>query len=1628
MNDTVESVVNKQKYRRQACVLDGEMATLDHLNSSLHKVSRFIEPLLPLVGCHMVDYLTKNHWETLLPQQLRHDLIHLPLHQLQYLPVAFMGYETADCNSSFESWSLSNLSSFLSAIRQHSLPALDVTTPLSQVVCAHGAEVPVVRMTGVMSEKKSHEVEVMSQVIAQLAKGCDVNWIVDLGSGRGYLSSSMVLQYGINVVAIDSSQINTNSGLVRNRKLQRHWINLKKAEQDRMDGKVIKKGKRKRKKGNQTQHFENYDKLCELKESHVSSKLSVPCGQYVGVTRFVTEDTDLAGIVSSVISDESETGLSFEAKGPSCSSEYDNLFNVDQTNTSLNATTKSENNESGSELDSAIEELRINELSLHKSTESTRKSSAMDISKAVSENMAKVDGATSFDMNHDESKGRDSYLGLVGLHTCGNLAPTSMRLFLSNPKVSFLCNVGCCYHLLEEEFAENPFKQTNVSKQAENYKNDPRKQAENTKIVSDGCDSDKKEGYGFPMSSFLLKCKFALGRNTRMLSCQPVDRLTQERFKKTESLYWRALLQVVLLDKLDGDDLDIGHVGRLSAKCLTFSQYAMKAIDKLGLPVQVTEEELNQYHQQYQHEREKLERFFLLRASVAPVIEGLMLLDRLAFLREKDPSLSSHLVQLFDPVTSPPLGYIIGDMVNQQDKKMEEETANVQFFPIINGLQKMALYETKSRLYLIGSNNTQTKFRVLKIDRTEPYELQITDDKVEYSQRQIKELLAMINEGNRAQSGQRQQAGLSRTVSAFGIVGFVRFLEGYYIILVTKRRKVAILGLHTVYKVEDTTMIYIPNESARKPNDDEAKYVRLFQNIDLSSNFYFSYSYDLTHSMQYNMAPPRDIPLDILASIKSPYSTLDEVERAENFLNLSVGSKDSGEEASKRAKANPKKGENNEKCEDNTTSAKQEKRVKTVCYGTRNKPYSKYVWNSYLLKPVERNLHPAWILPITHGFVSQNNISVYGRSFFLTLIARRSCYYAGTRFLKRGANHEGDVANEVETEQIVYDAHVSSVHMGRFTSFVQIRGSIPSHWSQDVSKMVPKPPITFDIMDPYAETAGKHFNELLHRFGSPVVVLNLVKRREQRPHESILSTEYANLVAQLNITLPPRHRIQYLAFDMARINKQKDENVMTRLSEIAYRAVKKTGIFQSSAPYYCHHLNPNTHYRQMERTSSGGHHDFGSHKKSVLGECGGRVQTGVVRVNCVDCLDRTNTAQFCLGKCALAFQLYVLGVLERPGLEFDSDCVRMLEEMYEDQGDTLALQYGGSQLVHRIRTYRRTAPWTSQGNDIMQTLSRYYSNTFSDTEKQNAINLFLGVYVPREESIPIWELPSDYLLHHSLTRGVRPCHSRSSSQWWDAEVMESLPMPVDETRKTVSLLMPVSPKEPKVDLYLDHHRPTEFCILSELFSYHMSHSVRDYMPHFTTDESPFSVRRRPGKRQEELSRTQSNSPSSTSLSAPKNPNMTGQASTSSTASSGTSSTESDGSDDEELSVASTASDEDDGESPPGLSLLAFFPPMKHTYGRYLRPPSRSDNTVYKRFEQIYKATSSPTSKSSHNTAPLVLIQRSSFSVDSSVETAPPAVPRLSRDIYHHHVATAITGPHPPHNRDLLMYRKFTSFS
>ena len=101
------------------------------------------------------------------------------------------------------------------------------------------------------------------------------------------------------------------------------------------------------------------------------------------------------------------------------------------------------------------------------------------------------------------------------------------------------------------------------------------------------------------------------------------------------------------------------------------------------------------------------------------------------------------------------------------------------------------------------------------------------------------------------------------------------------------------------------------------------------------------------------------------------------------------------------------------------------------------------------------------------------------------------------------------MANEVETEQIACDASIGSdrlgiylhiftillltifigiiltiIIIGHYTSFVHMRGSVPAHWAQDISKIQPKPPIFIETQDPFAETAGKHFNQLLERLDS----------------------------------------------------------------------------------------------------------------------------------------------------------------------------------------------------------------------------------------------------------------------------------------------------------------------------------------------------------------------------------------------------------------------------------------------------------------------------------------------------------------------------------------------------------------
>lgn len=831
----------------------------------------------------------------------------------------------------------------------------------------------------------------------------------------------------------------------------------------------------------------------------------------------------------------------------------------------------------------------------------------------------------------------------------------------------------------------------------------------------------------------------------------------------------------------------------------------------------------------------------------------------------------------------------------------------------VNWVQRIALYVTQSRYYLVGSNNTQTAFKVLKVDRTDN-DLNIVDDRIEYSYHEIRDLLIRIDHGNRTTSN---STGVSKTVSSFGLIGFVKFLHGYYLILIIKRRKVASIGYHTIYKVEETKLVYIPNEQPKEFINEETRYVRAFNSIDLTSNFYFSYSYDVSRTLQYNLSPImgkkffQDNNRGVIRSAFQSQSEEEGTGPGETTIRISHNLIDKNH---------------------NLKFPNSSEKMPPILVKTE--PNDRFVWNSHLID--FQNLHDDWKVNLIHGFVAQANICVYSKSIYITIIARRSKRYCGTRFLKRGLNLDGDSANEVETEQIVHDASVSNFSKGFFTSFVQMRGSLPDRWSQDATKIVPKPPIMQDFVDPYHEATAKHFNILLKRYGTPVVVLNLIKQKEKKIHESVLNRMLNQSVEYLNQFLPQQHVIRLMSFDMARCNKSRNENVMKRLGKIGFNIVRVTGIFQSwrsarRSNYdntYTLHLRQRTFNRKPSSSRIGGY-------RLRNGQC---LQNGVVRVNCVDSLDRTNTAQFVLGKVALAFQLQALGVLIEPSLEYDTDAVRLLEQLYEDHGDTIALQYGGSQLVHRVKTYRKVAPITSHSSEIMQTLSRYYSNTFSDAEKQNVINIFLGVRKALRINVQaiLNNLATDYYLHNQLLLEPFDLANRKKSykQWWDRNLLRSLPRSYEEFEKeatcyALEVRQGSSTLEERIDYFGDAYRPYEVTYLATSFSLQILHTIKDFMPIGAVHHSPFCLRLGPGKLKEKYLRMPSNKK------LPPNPSVYGLPSTSSSAS--------------ELSILDDSELSDDGSNE--MDDLSTHPTAMNTSLMMLNPTSRipHENFASKRY-------------------------------------------------------------------------------
>lgn len=669
---------------------------------------------------------------------------------------------------------------------------------------------------------------------------------------------------------------------------------------------------------------------------------------------------------------------------------------------------------------------------------------------------------------------------------------------------------------------------------------------------------------------------------------------------------------------------------------------------------------------------------------------------------------------------------------------------------LVHKMHKFSLYETASRYYIVGGDVTEKRYRILKIDRTvDDSDLSITDDKIVYTQKQMNQLLDTIDDGNKGTGGIRLKC------TTWGLLGFIKFTGPYYMLLITKRSIVGMVGGHYIYQIEGTELIPLTPAKYRtdQRNTEESRFLSILNNLDLTRSFYYSYSYDVTRTLQHNITKER--------------------------IALNNGQPCSVDEG-----LNPM-----------------------------------FVWNSHLLQPAVDALKDPfdWCRPIIHGYVDQASVSIYGRTAFITIIARRSRYFAGARFLKRGANDLGYVANDVETEQIVSEALTTSFHAPsgklfaspEYTSYVQHRGSIPLYWTQDNTGVTPKPPIELNLVDPFYSAAALHFDNLFERYGSPIYVLNLVKAKERTPRESKLLEEYRKAITYLNQFLPEKNKIIQRHWDMSRAAKDRNQDVIQTLEDIAEDVVVTTGFFQNG--------------------------------DGVINAT--RVQNGVARTNCIDCLDRTNAAQFVIGKRALGHQLHALGILGDTAIEYDTDAVNLFTHMYHDHGDTIAVQYGGSQLVNTMETYRKINQWTSHSRDMIESFKRYYNNSFMDGQRQEAYNLFLGNYIFAQGQPMLWDLATDYYLHHADPRTWAAKRKRSYINWYTPELLKEHSLPDYRPPKGFESKMPVSYYD---DYWLEYYRPLTLSSLQKMFPYKMNSTIK-YIPFKSSqdgryDLSPFRVR------------------------------------------------------------------------------------------------------------------------------------------------------------------------------------------
>lgn len=353
----------------------------------------------------------------------------------------------------------------------------------------------------------------------------------------------------------------------------------------------------------------------------------------------------------------------------------------------------------------------------------------------------------------------------------------------------------------------------------------------------------------------------------------------------------------------------------------------------------------------------------------------------------------------------------------------------------------------------------------------------------------------------------------------------------------------------------------------------------------------------------------------------------------------------------------------------------------------------RFFWNEFMVKELLNSEDPIahkWVMPIIQGYCKiahcvntfQDDDVEEGEErgdppfspeeFDLVLISRRSLNRAGTRYRRRGVDENGDVANYVETEQII----CTSTHN---VSFVQVRGSVPVYWSQPGYKYRPPPRLDRDENETQL-AFRKHFDHQLELYKT-VAVISLV---DQSGREKIISDVFMDNILAYNSPF-----LTYVTFDFHEYCRgMRFENVSVLVESIP-DVIKDVRYCWTDA-------------------------------KGIICD-----QRGVFRVNCMDCLDRTNVVQAALARHIIEQQLKKLGK-QLPDQILPASIRTSFQEMWASNGDAISRQYAGTAAMKGDFTRTGERKFTGVMKDGYNSANRYYLNRFKAAYRQTLIDVMLG--------------------------------------------------------------------------------------------------------------------------------------------------------------------------------------------------------------------------------------------------------------------------------------------------------------